>query len=187
MSFDIIQIVLGWGTHCFAWYDFLLPECMPICSQRQKFASPPSLYFFAPSEQRSSRHHHPPCGTRAHNLRIRGPMPCPLGQGGSCWASRRLSRPCRFWHRISLAMQDVASEARPALRLRVSSPFWLHQSLMSEISAHQKSATTRASAILLARTRCAFRLIQNTDEFAPFLEMGTRPHLVQAQQIAYQS
>ena len=23
-----------------------------------------------------------PCGTRAHNLRIRGPTPCPLGQGG---------------------------------------------------------------------------------------------------------
>ena len=24
-----------------------------------------------------------PCGTRIHNLRIRGPTPCPLGQGGS--------------------------------------------------------------------------------------------------------
>ena len=24
-----------------------------------------------------------PCGTGAHNLRIRGPTPCPLGQGGS--------------------------------------------------------------------------------------------------------
>ena len=23
-----------------------------------------------------------PCGTRTHNLRIRGPTPCPLGQGG---------------------------------------------------------------------------------------------------------
>ena len=42
---------------------FLLPECVPICSQRQKLASPPSLYFFAPSEQRSSRHH-TPCGTQ---------------------------------------------------------------------------------------------------------------------------
>ena len=25
-----------------------------------------------------------PCGTRARNLRIRGPTPCPLGQGGMC-------------------------------------------------------------------------------------------------------
>ena len=36
-------------------------------------------------------HHHTPCGTRAHNLRIRGPTPCPLGQGGSCCGSSRLS------------------------------------------------------------------------------------------------
>ena len=27
-----------------------------------------------------------PCGTRAHNLRIRSPTPCPLGQGGQCSA-----------------------------------------------------------------------------------------------------
>ena len=26
---------------------------------------------------------HTPCGTRTHNLRIRSPTPCPLGQGGS--------------------------------------------------------------------------------------------------------
>ena len=41
--------------------------------------------------QRSTRTHmhgairknSPPCGTRARNLRIRSPTPCPLGQGGS--------------------------------------------------------------------------------------------------------
>ena len=29
-----------------------------------------------------------PCGTRAQNLRIRGPTPCPLGQGGLMCMSR---------------------------------------------------------------------------------------------------
>ena len=30
----------------------------------------------------AKRHDHTPCGTRAHNLWIRSPTPCPLGQGG---------------------------------------------------------------------------------------------------------
>ena len=30
----------------------------------------------------SMRHAHTPCGTRTHNLWIRSPTPCPLGQGG---------------------------------------------------------------------------------------------------------
>ena len=32
-----------------------------------------------------------PCGTRARNLRIRGPTPCPLGQGGYCLVAMRIT------------------------------------------------------------------------------------------------
>ena len=35
-------------------------------------------------------YHHTPCGTRTHSLWIRGPTPCPLGQGGSCRALTKL-------------------------------------------------------------------------------------------------
>ena len=43
-------------------------------------------------EAGGSRSINTPCGTRTHNLRIRGPTPCPLGQGGltSCSHLRTL-------------------------------------------------------------------------------------------------
>ena len=50
----------------------LLPQPSHGCS----LASPPSLYFVAPPEQRCS-HHHTASGTRAGNLWTRGPTPCP--------------------------------------------------------------------------------------------------------------
>ena len=34
-----------------------------------------------------------PCGTRARNLRIRGPTPCPLGQGGSAHLAQLFASP----------------------------------------------------------------------------------------------
>ena len=34
-----------------------------------------------------------PCGTRARNLRIRGPTPCPLGQGGSAHLAQLFALP----------------------------------------------------------------------------------------------
>ena len=41
----------------------------------------------------------------------RGPTPCPLGQGGSCCASRRLSSPCNMRHIVSLIKHVVAWDA----------------------------------------------------------------------------
>ena len=76
----ITQIDLRWGTHCFARQDF---HCLSGCLNAATDRSLPrrhrstSLHLL---EQRCSRHH-TPCGARAHNLRIRCPTPCPLGQG----------------------------------------------------------------------------------------------------------
>ena len=42
-----------------------------------------------------------PCGTRARNLRIRSPTPCPLGQGGLCLPESHVAT--RFW--LVLAFQ----------------------------------------------------------------------------------
>jgi hypothetical protein len=40
-------------------------------------------------------HENTPCGTRTHNLRIRSPTPCPLGQGGLDWCNLRASPSCK--------------------------------------------------------------------------------------------
>ena len=48
-----------------------------------------------------------PCGTRARNLRIRGPTPCPLGQGGD-----EVQR-----------TGEVCSLLRPIQRLRLEAPY----------------------------------------------------------------
>ena len=49
-----------------------------------------ALYLFALWFEREKNRrvaHITPCGTRTHNLRIRSPTPCPLGQGGSTKSS----------------------------------------------------------------------------------------------------
>ena len=37
---------------------------------------------YSPNTRRATKAWPTPCGTRTHNLRIRSPTPCPLGQGG---------------------------------------------------------------------------------------------------------
>ena len=105
----------------------LLPRALPrVCSQGPIRLCPG----LSLPRWRVSLHQSTPCGTRARNLRIRSPTPCPLGQGGYC-----------FWQvpRSPIRGGDMAVRSQVSLPSAIQSLSSLSQrplAIASRVSSH---------------------------------------------------